>query len=49
MLAPSTYTSLLETIDAALKATPPPAGSQRGANNFRAGDVAAQVAVERTK
>jgi len=36
MLAPSTYTSLLgNVIDAALKATPPPAGSQRSANNFR--------------
>lgn len=36
MLAPSTYTSLLgNVIDAALKAIPPPAGSQRGANNFR--------------
>ncbi|MCM3905938.1 MAG: hypothetical protein ND866_30005, partial [Pyrinomonadaceae bacterium] len=35
-LTPSTYTSLLgNLIDAALKATPPPAGSQRGANNFR--------------
>jgi hypothetical protein len=36
MLAPSTYTSLLgNVIDAALKAVPPPAGSQRSANNFR--------------
>jgi len=35
VLAPSTYTSLLgNVIDAALKATPPPAG-QRGANSFR--------------
>lgn len=36
MLAPSGYTSLLgNLIDAALKATPPPAGSQRSANNLR--------------
>jgi hypothetical protein len=36
MLAPSTYASLLgNLIDAALKATPQPAGSQRTANNFR--------------
>jgi hypothetical protein len=36
MLGSSTYTSLLgSVIDAALKAIPPPAGSQRGANNFR--------------
>ncbi|CAN5824398.1 hypothetical protein BH18ACI4_BH18ACI4_22730 [soil metagenome] len=35
-LALSTYMSLLgNVIDAALKAIPPPAGSQRGANNFR--------------
>ncbi|HYN24139.1 MAG TPA: hypothetical protein VES69_03740 [Pyrinomonadaceae bacterium] len=35
MLAPSTYTSLLgSVIDAALKAIPRPAGSQRGANSF---------------
>ncbi|CAN5492604.1 hypothetical protein BH20ACI3_BH20ACI3_26110 [soil metagenome] len=36
VLAPSTYTSLLgNVIEAALKALPPPAGSQRSANNFR--------------
>jgi hypothetical protein len=36
MLAASAYTSLLgNLIDAALKATVPPAGSQRNANNFR--------------
>ena len=36
ILAPSGYTSLLgNLIDAALKATPPPAGSQRSANNLR--------------
>ena len=36
MLALSTYTNLLENvIDVALKATPAPAGSQRGANNIR--------------
>jgi ribosomal protein L12E/L44/L45/RPP1/RPP2 len=37
ILAPSSYTSLLgNVIDAALKAVPPPAGSQRGgSNNFR--------------
>ena len=36
ILAPATYTSLLgNVIDAAIKATPPAAGSQRGANNFR--------------
>jgi hypothetical protein len=36
LLAPATYTSLLgNVIDAALKAAPPSAGSQRGANNFR--------------
>ncbi|MBA3356258.1 MAG: hypothetical protein H0U18_10075 [Pyrinomonadaceae bacterium] len=36
MLALSTYTSLLENvIDVALKATPAPAGGQRGANNIR--------------
>jgi hypothetical protein len=36
VLAPSSYTTLLgNLIDAALKATPPPAGSQRPVNNFR--------------
>lgn len=36
MLAPSTYTSLLaNVIDAALKAVASPAGSPRGASNFR--------------
>ncbi|MBA3257039.1 MAG: hypothetical protein H0T64_10375 [Pyrinomonadaceae bacterium] len=36
ILMPSTYTSLLgNVIDAALKAVPPPAGSQRRASNFR--------------
>ena len=36
ILALATYTSLLgNVIDAALKAVPPPAASQRGGNNFR--------------
>lgn len=36
VLAPSSYTTVLgNLVDAALKATPPPAGSQRTVNNFR--------------